>query len=522
MLFERLRDGTYDLDSLNTLLYDIPKAIYPQLADSKELRNIQSAFFKTVYRLLLGKEQGPRLYLFLAAIDRARYLGQLDFSYPETEEEKNADKPAEKPAEQAAPEPAPAREPDPVEPVKPQVTVDDFAKLDDVLDSKAEGESLTIRQKYYDYLLNGVKEADGTTRFLTYGNGWCGIAYNADYIDGTTYKVPRTTKELESLTATFAALHAQDGSKPYPWILYSDTNNNGYWNYSVMTWEAQYDGLDYYYNNMLALKDENGNYPSREVFEKKDGRYKALEVVESLLTPDTVSRSSTGTFTDAQAVYLDGGAIMMVNGNWLMNESTGTKTNVKMMRFPVISSIVEKLENTSMSDSTLAAIIDEVDAGKEESELCSASDFAKIKEARTIMYNNASEQYVFIPEYSPAKEGAKEFLKYFYSDKGIAAYNRATKLPASARLADSSAFDASAIPEWNKQQFDFAENLTAITNTMTKSRLFKNSSTNQFASLAFADKVWTTNTAARKDAEALWSDILSIIKENWSEWSKNV
>lgn len=130
MLFERLRDGTYDLDSLNTLLYDIPKAIYPQLADSKELRNIQSAFFKTVYRLLLGKEQGPRLYLFLAAIDRARYLGQLDFSYPETEEEKNADKPAEKPAEQAAPEPAPAREPDPVEPVKPQVTVDDFAKLD--------------------------------------------------------------------------------------------------------------------------------------------------------------------------------------------------------------------------------------------------------------------------------------------------------------------------------------------------------------------------------------------------------
>ena len=130
MLFERLRDGTYDLDSLNTLLYDIPKAIYPQLADSKELRNIQSAFFKTVYRLLLGKEQGPRLYLFLAAIDRARYLGQLDFSYPETEEEKNADKPAEKPAEQAAPEPAPAREPDPVEPVKPQVTVDDFSKLD--------------------------------------------------------------------------------------------------------------------------------------------------------------------------------------------------------------------------------------------------------------------------------------------------------------------------------------------------------------------------------------------------------
>lgn len=130
MLFEKLRNGEYTPDSLNTLLYDIPKAIYPDLTDQKELRNIQSAFFKTVYRLLLDKEQGPRLYLFLAAIDRARYLGQLDFSYPETEEEKNADKPAEEPATEEAPKEAEVREADPVEPVKPQVTIDDFTKLD--------------------------------------------------------------------------------------------------------------------------------------------------------------------------------------------------------------------------------------------------------------------------------------------------------------------------------------------------------------------------------------------------------
>ena len=37
-----------------------------------------------------------------------------------------------------------------------------FIKLDDVLDSKADGENVTIREKYYDYLLNGVKNADGT------------------------------------------------------------------------------------------------------------------------------------------------------------------------------------------------------------------------------------------------------------------------------------------------------------------------------------------------------------------------
>ena len=74
-----------------------------------------------------------------------------------------------------------------------------FIKLDDVLDSKADGENVTIREKYYDYLLNGVKNTDGTTNFLTYGNGWCSIVYDADVIDGVKYKVPNTTGELETL-----------------------------------------------------------------------------------------------------------------------------------------------------------------------------------------------------------------------------------------------------------------------------------------------------------------------------------
>ncbi len=135
ILHDRIQVGGYDLDGLNTILYDIPKQVYPALAESKELRPLQSAFFKAVYRLLLGKEQGPRLYLFLYAIDPARYLGLLDFSYPETEAEKAADQPeaapapAESPAAPVTPE-APLGEADPVEPVKPQITLDDFAKLD--------------------------------------------------------------------------------------------------------------------------------------------------------------------------------------------------------------------------------------------------------------------------------------------------------------------------------------------------------------------------------------------------------
>ena len=43
--------------------------------------------FKNVYKLLISKERGPRLYLFLYAIDRERFMHLLDFSHPETEEE---------------------------------------------------------------------------------------------------------------------------------------------------------------------------------------------------------------------------------------------------------------------------------------------------------------------------------------------------------------------------------------------------------------------------------------------------
>ncbi len=129
LLHDGIAAGGYDLEGLNTLLYGIPKQVYPQLGEGKELRGVQSAFFKTVYKLLIDKEQGPRLYLFLYAIDPARYVGLLDFSYPETDEEKASAAPAE---EEACPVETEAvhGEPDPVEPIKEQIVMEDFAKLD--------------------------------------------------------------------------------------------------------------------------------------------------------------------------------------------------------------------------------------------------------------------------------------------------------------------------------------------------------------------------------------------------------
>ena len=97
--------------------------------DAPNLKKLQGAFFKNVYKLLIAKDKGPRLYLFLYAIDKERYLHLLDFSTPKTEEELHP------PVEEEAAEPERKIEieygdPDPVEPVKDQITIDDFATMD--------------------------------------------------------------------------------------------------------------------------------------------------------------------------------------------------------------------------------------------------------------------------------------------------------------------------------------------------------------------------------------------------------
>ncbi|MCL2301403.1 MAG: lysine--tRNA ligase [Firmicutes bacterium] len=68
LLHKFLTEESYDLDALQTKLYAIP-------ADKQR----QAGFFKNVYRLLIGADRGPRLYLFLFALERESYIGLLEF-----------------------------------------------------------------------------------------------------------------------------------------------------------------------------------------------------------------------------------------------------------------------------------------------------------------------------------------------------------------------------------------------------------------------------------------------------------
>jgi len=91
LLYNYLINNTYTLEELQAQLYAIPREVRGIDRNDKSLKIVQTQFFANVYKLLIDKEKGPRLYLFLYAISPDKYIKLLDFSYPKTEEEKTAE-----------------------------------------------------------------------------------------------------------------------------------------------------------------------------------------------------------------------------------------------------------------------------------------------------------------------------------------------------------------------------------------------------------------------------------------------
>ena len=79
-LYDYIRTGGYTLDDLNAKLYAVPKEVFGENVNG--LKQLQARFFQLVYRLLLGKDRGPRLYLFLQAMDSEQILPLLDIDRP--------------------------------------------------------------------------------------------------------------------------------------------------------------------------------------------------------------------------------------------------------------------------------------------------------------------------------------------------------------------------------------------------------------------------------------------------------
>lgn len=406
--------------------------------------------------------------------------------------------------------------------------------LNDILEAKAYGDSKTLKEKFNENYLEFEQSADGNYYALTYGGGVMSIVYSKEIFKEAGVKnLPRTTDEL---TAVCDKIY-RAGYTPL-----AHFTRGGYWDFISEVWFSQADGMDYYLNNFYACTDEKGNSPSKEVLTSKDGRYDVLKAYEQFITPEYVmDGSNTTDHVVVQTKFLDGQAAMMINGSWLANEmkTTGSMDGFAMMRLPVISSITDRLE-TVKSDTVLRLLISAIDSVTDgEKQLSdyqsgdgyvvdgnqiSAADWDVVAEARNTTAANFSGESAFIPTYSNAKEGAKEFLKFMYSDKGYKIYTDTLHITLPLSFADAQ-LDTTSWNGYEQNLYEISETATAFASYYIagKHKIYTDGGASSFVGLDYISGLCSKNSGDRITADKAWNEIVKTIEDNYeNNWLANI
>ena len=317
-----------------------------------------------------------------------------------------------------------------------------FLDLSEVYAAKSEGEQLTVLQKLGEETAKSFKVHNGKYYSLPFADGVTGLAYNKTVLDqvfaGETYTLPKTTDELKALADRIKA-------KGQYSFVYTFDNEAEYTWWMTLTFLSQMMGYDAYTNMLKGqyYDSETSAYVqdlTGETIYNSPERAKALEVTEALMSQSSgyvaEATSQFEDFAETQAYFLGLGygsdkskACFMVNGDWLYNEteylqSATNPQDLRMMKFPIISDITDTFEGADkqMTDATLSSIIAAVDNGATSSDLCSAATFAKIKEARNMVYSLQTQQIATVPANCKNFDLAKDFLLFMTSDAAAQIY----------------------------------------------------------------------------------------------------
>lgn len=320
--------------------------------------------------------------------------------------------------------------------------------LTTLYNTKIPGEEVTIAEK----MNSSIKRAytaegrdtesteDDTFYILPYVSSAMGLYYNETVINNAlgkgNWSVPRTSDELVSLCEK---LSEKGCSILLPGML--DQWTASLW----MSWWAQYEGQENYlkffegvgYNATADREEEN----SEKIFEQP-GRLAATETSHRLLNYETgytlknsieINKNNLNEFQTRFTLSKNNYAFYPC-GDWLMQELENNSTiesdsDIKMMKTPIISSIIESTNSYSKdgakrlpniaSDEVLAQVVDYVDGNGELPAGVTEEEVAIIKEARSVVGGKTMEHFAYSPAYSNAKELVDEFLLFMASDEGI-------------------------------------------------------------------------------------------------------
>ena len=411
-------------------------------------------------------------------------------------------------------------------------SIDYMEPLDDVLNYTPEGESKTIKEKFHQGYLSYEEATDGHYYTLSWGGGPVGIVYNKDlFKEAGVSTLPRTTNELALVCDTLTE------SDITPWTHSASKSSYapGYWAFLIEAFQAQYDGEDYYRNTFYRN-------PTKETMTAKDGRYHAIKAMEKILTPEYVQNGANSQdHITAQTTFLNDKIAMMPNGSWMSNEMAGVGKTDKygVMKTPVVSSILDKL-STVKSETELRNLISAIDAVTDgtadimdyyngfayiiNDKTVMESDWLYVEAARNSVPSNWAKQVCFVPNYADAKEGAKEFLKFYYSDEGLKIIAETTHMTLPISLSEGE-YDTS---EWNEfekamlQLYKTADQVICSSDDMGKHNLFINGGASAFVNYNFGQLFCSNNPADRITADEAWEEIIKKIEATYDQWTANI
>ena len=212
---------------------------------------------------------------------------------------------------------------------------------------------------------------------IPWNDGCVGIAYNAGMFEENGWEVPKTMKEMQEVLLPAIK---QKGIAPFAW----GGKVMGYWDFPVIAWWAQYEGME----GMRTFMKMEGS----EVY-AQEGRLKALEQYERLVLDPTnsIKGAMAMDHIQSQMAFVQGKAAMMPNGAWLENEMKNSLPEgfkMKMMQVPAIEGAKDPLVNNTM-----------------------IGDF------------------VIVPSKAQNKELAKDFLRFMTEEKMLRLYTEKTGTP---------------------------------------------------------------------------------------------
>ncbi|MBR2023077.1 MAG: extracellular solute-binding protein [Clostridia bacterium] len=337
--------------------------------------------------------------------------------------------------------------------------------LTSFLDETTYSDGTTLRERFLPYFVEALQqevEINGEWEVrdyrLSYAASVLGIVYNKDLFAVNNWELPNTTMELWALA---------DEIKGKGIIPFVNDTAVGYMTYFGYTMFAQYMGVDDYYDYYRPTSiDDFYKYLANS---DSYARLYALEELNRMQNPSYGRLSPYATQDDygrSQARLVSGEGAMGVNGDWFEREmsivisqaqETGKyQKGTGFMQFPVVSALSDKLsywnelvnsngiantyydaelqptelaDQLEVADKLLSMLVDYVDGGKtgelpsiafEGKTYSTTTEDAEIVEAaRKVVSSIGPSHALVIPAYATAKELAKKFVAYMYSDEGI-------------------------------------------------------------------------------------------------------